>query len=361
MIRYTQGNLLESGAEALVNTVNEVGVMGKGIALMFRDAFPDNMSAYAAACRKNEVRVGKMFVTENHELTGPRWIVNFPTKKHWRHGTRLEWVQAGLQDLVRVIQEKNIRSIALPPLGCGNGGLKWSIVRPEIEAALSLLEDVDVLVFAPTEHYQNKPKDSGVEVLTVARALILELIRRYSVMGVAPSNLEVQKLAWFLKRSIEAVGLRPIKNLTFKPDRYGPFAENLRHQLNALDGSYLHSDKRLSDARPLDPIYFDDSKADVVREFLSGDEALPYIPALDRASEMIDGFESPLGMELLSTVDWLLMNGCEATVGALRSGLAKWPGGQNAGERKLRVFDERLLSLAIDRLVAFGGATHPAR
>jgi O-acetyl-ADP-ribose deacetylase (regulator of RNase III) len=355
MIRYTQGNLLESGAEALVNTVNEVGVMGKGIALMFRDAFPDNMSAYAAACRKKEVRVGTMFVTENHELTGPRWIINFPTKKHWRHGTRLEWVQAGLVDLVKVIRERNIRSIAIPPLGCGNGGLKWVDVRPEIEAALSLLDNVEVLVFAPTEHYQNKPKETGVEVLTVARALILELIRRYSVMGVAPSNLEVQKLAWFLKRSIDSVGLPPIRNLTFKPDRYGPFAENLRHQLNDLDGSYLHSDKRLSDAKPLDPIYFDDSKADVVREFLSSDEALPYIPALDRASEIIDGFESPLGMELLSTVDWLLMNGCETNIVAVRSELDKWPGGHEAGQRKLRIFDGRLLGLALERLGAFVG------
>lgn len=355
MISYTQGNLLESGAEALVNTVNEVGVMGRGIALMFREAFPDNMKAYAAACRRKEVRVGTMFVAENHDLTGPRWIINFPTKKHWRHGTRLEWVQSGLQDLARVIQEKNIRSIALPPLGCGNGGLNWVDVRPEIEAALSSLPDVEVTVYAPTEQYQNRPKESGVEVLTVARALILELIRRYSVMGVAPSNLEVQKLAWFLKRSIDAVGLPPIRNLSFKPDRYGPFAENLRHQLNDMDGSYLHSDKRLSDAKPLDPVYFDDSKADVIREFLSGDEALPYIPALDRASDIIDGFESPLGMELLSTVDWLLMNGCEPTTAAIRSELGKWPGGHEAGLRKLRIFDERLIGLALKQLGAFAG------
>lgn len=126
MIRYTQGNLLDVSAEALVNTVNEVGVMGKGIALMFREAFPENMSAYEQACKRNEVQVGRMFVTENRALTGPKWIINFPTKKHWRHPSRMEWIREGLKDLVRVLQEKQIRSVALPPLGCGNGGLEWS-------------------------------------------------------------------------------------------------------------------------------------------------------------------------------------------------------------------------------------------
>lgn len=150
MIHFTQGNLLEAPAEALINTVNEVGVMGKGLALMFREAFPENMRAYAAACQAGEVRVGRMFVTRNNTLVGPRWIINFPTKKHWRNPSKLEWVQEGLTDLVRVIRENQIRSIAVPPLGCGNGGLDWSRVRIEIEAALSKLDDVEVIVFEPT-------------------------------------------------------------------------------------------------------------------------------------------------------------------------------------------------------------------
>ena len=150
MIRYTHGNLLEAPTEALINTVNEVGVMGKGIALMFREAFPENMRAYAAACQAGEVRVGRMFVTLNHDLIGPRWIINFPTKKHWRNPSKLEWVHEGLKDLVRVIREHRIRSVAIPPLGCGNGGLDWSQVRDEIEAALSEFDDVDILIFEPS-------------------------------------------------------------------------------------------------------------------------------------------------------------------------------------------------------------------
>lgn len=150
MIRYTQGNLLEAETEALVNTVNEVGIMGKGIALMFREAFPENMRAYAAVCRAGEVRVGRMFVTQDCHTFGARWIINFPTKKHWRNPSKLEWVRDGLKDLVRVIRENGIRSVAVPPLGCGNGGLEWSQVRREIEAALSELDGVDVVVFEPT-------------------------------------------------------------------------------------------------------------------------------------------------------------------------------------------------------------------
>src|ERR1700674_5343955 len=137
MIRYTQGNLLEAPTEALVNTVNEVGVMGKGVALMFSEAFPDNARAYVEACKDGKVHVGRMFVTENRELTEQRWIINFPTKKHWRGPSRLEWIHDGLKDLVRVIKAKKIRSIALPPLGCGNGRLDWTMVRHEIEASLA--------------------------------------------------------------------------------------------------------------------------------------------------------------------------------------------------------------------------------
>ena len=213
MIRYTQGNLLEAPAEALINTVNTVGVMGKGIALMFREAFPDNTSAYEAACKTGQLRVGRMFVSQTHDLLGHKWIINFPTKQHWRHPSKLEWVRDGLKDLVRVIRENHIQSVAVPPLGCGNGGLEWSQVRGEIESALSELQDVEILIYEPTNSYQNAPKRSGVKELTPARALIAELVRRYAVLGIECTNLEVQKLVWFLHRVISQLGLPDPLNL----------------------------------------------------------------------------------------------------------------------------------------------------
>lgn len=228
MITYTQGNLLEAGAEALVNTVNTVGVMGKGIALMFKERFARNFQLYAAACKAKEVKTGHMFVTETGELTGPKWIVNFPTKQHWRSPSKLEWIVDGLHDLRRFLIEKQVKSVAIPPLGAGNGGLDWALVREQIEQVLSGLPDVEILVFEPTVRYQNIAKRSGVEKLTPARALIAELVRRYWVLGMECSLLEIQKLAWFLERTIERSlpSDNPLK-LQFKAHIYGPFTPKL--------------------------------------------------------------------------------------------------------------------------------------
>ncbi len=157
MIRLTQGNLLEAPAEALVNTVNTIGVMGKGIALMFKERFDENFRLYAAACKAKQVQTGKMFVTQVNELYGPRWIVNFPTKQHWRAPSRMEWVVDGLQDLRRFLIEQQVKSIAIPPLGAGNGGLQWADVRKQIELALGDL-DTEILLFEPTQQYQNSAK-----------------------------------------------------------------------------------------------------------------------------------------------------------------------------------------------------------
>jgi O-acetyl-ADP-ribose deacetylase (regulator of RNase III) len=357
MIRYTTGNLLEAKAEALVNTVNTVGIMGKGIALMFREAFDANYRAYAAACKRGEVQVGRMFVTERSAVLGPRWIINFPTKQDWRSKTKLQWVVDGLVDLRRVIVEKSIRSIAVPPLGCGNGGLDWADVQPAIEQALGDLEGVDVQVFEPTRTYQNVAKRRGVEKLTPARALIAELVRRYWVLGIECSILEVQKLAWLLQRRVGMLGLEDPLHLHFKPHKYGPYAPELQHMLNDLDGSYLHCERRLMDAGPFDVIWFDENRRARVDAYLRSAEAKPYQQALEDTGDLIDGFQSPLGMELLATVDWLLSErGVETNVAAVRTALASWPGGSTAGQRKLDLFDERMIGLALNRLAVHADA-----
>lgn len=352
MITFTQGNLLDTRAEALVNTVNTVGVMGKGIALMFKERFADNYQRYAAACKAKEVHTGRMFVTEVRELDGPRWIVNFPTKQHWRAPSRLEWITAGLQDLRRFISEHGVKSIAIPPLGAGNGGLDWADVKPLIEAALGDLDGVEIMVFEPTEKYQNVAKRTGIEKLTPARALIAELVRRYWVLGMECSLLEIQKLAWFLERAIER--LTPDANpldLRFEANKYGPYADRLRHLLNGLDGSYLRCDKRIGDADPFDVIWFDEGRRDYLATYLKGAEVKPYTEALETTATLIDGFESPFGMELLATVDWLLdREHCEASIAGIRAGLGRWPAGPEAAARKNRLFDDRAIGFALERL-----------
>ena len=353
MIKYTQGNLLDAPVEALVNTVNTFGVMGKGIALMFKERFAKNMDEYAKACKVKQVVTGKMFVTETGELMGPRWIINFPTKQHWRGKTQMQWIDEGLQDLRQFIIEKNVQSIAIPPLGAGNGGLNWADVKPRIESVLSDLTDVDILIYEPTSQYQNVAKKAGVKTLTPARALIAELVRRYWVLGMECSLLEIQKLAWFLQRAIERRQLKDELKLNFQANYYGPYANNLDHLLNALDGSYLKSDKRIPDCDPLDVIWFNDAEKQRVQTYLHT-EAKDYEPALEEAAALIDGFESPFGMELLSTVDWLIAReGCEANLDAIKTGIANWPAGQKWAERKQKLFDDDKLKQALDKLSQF--------
>jgi len=348
MITFTQGNLLEADTEALVNTVNTVGVMGKGIALMFKERFTDNHRRYIAACKAGQVCVGKMFVTDVNEMDAPRWIVNFPTKQHWRNPSKMEWITEGLQDLRLFLLEKRVKSIAIPPLGAGNGRLNWFKVRKQMEQVLAGL-DTQIIIYEPTQKYQNVSKRTGIEELTPARALIAELVRRYWVLGMECSLLEIQKLAWFLERNIERAGL-PSLDLRFKPYKYGPYADRLRHLLTGLDGNYLHCARRLADAKPLDVIWFNDERKSFVQSWLHS-EAKDYIPVLETTTRLIDGFESPYGLELLASVDWLLSrHKVSPQISALREGLRRWPGGAGTAGRKDRLFDDRALGIALQQL-----------
>jgi hypothetical protein len=296
-----------------------------------------------------------MFVTSNDELDGPRWIINFPTKKHWRQPTKLEWVEMGLDALKNVIIDKAIHSIAIPPLGCGNGGLDWNVVRPLIEAALSDLDDVDIIVYEPTNQYQNVTKKTGLEQLTPARALIAEAVRRYWVLGIECTLLETQKLAWFLERTLNRMNLPNPLDLRFVANRYGPYANRLIHLLNGLDGSYLHSERRLADARPFDTIWFEEAKRSRIELYLKSDAARQYLPALESMDQLIDGFQSPLGMEALATVDWLIYReGVSATLDGIRGGIRNWPAGPTHARRKEKLFNDRLLQLALERLRVVG-------
>ena len=350
MITYTTGNLLEARVEALVNTVNTVGVMGKGIALMFKERFPENFREYKADCAAGVVQVGKMHVTMPMELSGPKWIVNFPTKQHWRKPTELEWVRAGLVDLRSFLETEQVKSIALPPLGCGNGGLDWKIVKTEIVSALSNLPNTEVLVYEPTPTYQNVAKKSGVEKLTLARALTYELVRRYWVLGIDCTILEVQKLVYFLDKRLKQQGNAQLFNLKFEADLYGPHARNLYHLLNSLDGSYLSAVKRIPDCTPTDTIGVRYDQQEKVQMFLQ-DECQECLAALDATDEFIDGFQSPLGLEALATIDWLIAeDGVTPSLPMIRDGLENWKGGGSSGARKQALFDDRLINLCIKRL-----------
>ncbi len=351
MIKFTQGNLLEADVEAVVNTVNTVGVMGKGIALMFKERFPRNFDAYARACDEGKVRIGEMYVTANEEFFGPRWIINFPTKTHWRAQTKIEWVRHGLEHLVQTIVEKNIQSIAIPPLGCGNGGLHWSVVGPLIASALKDVESVNAIIYEPTPRYQDVSKHAGVENLTPARALVAEMVRRYCLLGIDCSILEVQKLGWFIERGVRRFNVTDPLNFKFQANKFGPYSHKLTKLLDSIDGSYLRCEKRLADADTFDLIWFNEAKHDQVQSYLNSGEGREFSHVLEWAASTIDGFESPLGMELIATIDWMLQNDkIEPTINGVMEGLKRWPGGEKAGQRKLKIFDHRLVAIALKKL-----------
>jgi O-acetyl-ADP-ribose deacetylase (regulator of RNase III) len=340
------GNLLTADTEALVNTVNTVGVMGKGIALQFKRAFPANYSAYRAACGRGEVQLGAMFVFDTGRLGVRRYVINFPTKGHWRSRSRIEDIRSGLNDLVRVVRERRIRSIAVPALGCGNGGLAWPDVRSLIVEAFAGLPDVDVIVFPPAgaPDPQDMPVATDRPRMTSGRAVLLATMEKYLSRAMAidlrdgVSELEIQKLAYFL----QTLG-QPLR-LSFVRHFYGPYAEQLHHVLQEMEGHYLvgYGD-RSSHVQDLQPIrLIDDAGAAAVAWLRSHDpQAIERIEVLLR---LIDGFETPYSMELLATVHFAASQERGSGVAELVDTVRAWSG------RKARLFTSDHVQVAYERL-----------
>jgi O-acetyl-ADP-ribose deacetylase (regulator of RNase III) len=342
MVEIAHGNLLRADAEALVNTVNCVGYMGRGIALQFRKAFPENFAEYQKACRVGLVQPGKMFVFETGSMLTPRHIINFPTKRHWRGKSRYEDIEAGLKALVSEVKKRGIRSIALPPLGCGLGGLDWGRVRPIIENAFADMPDVRVLLFEPAGAPEAKTMPVGTTrpKMTVARASFIRLMDQYAELAYRLTLLEIQKLAYFLQEAGEPLRLK------YEAGIYGPYAANLNKVLEILEGHFIRG-------------YGDNQQPDVEIELLPGasDAATEYLqnhPELQdrlvRVSRLIAGFETPYGMELLSSVHWLATHGDSPAKDATSASrlLAEW------NERKRNMFKAPHVHVAWQRLAEEG-------
>ena len=347
MIEFRSGDILKDESEALVNTVNCVGIMGRGIALQFKDAYPDNFKFYEAACKRTEVQPGRMLVFDTGRLSPPRYIINFPTKRHWRGKSRIEDIQSGLKALVEEVRARDIRSIAIPPLGSGLGGLDWEMVRPYIEDAAKELADVRVVVYEPKgapatgvmAHIRAVPK------MTAGRAALVELVQRYLAGLLDPyvTLLEVHKLMYFMQEAGEPLQLR------FTQAPYGPYAENLRHVLHAIEGHLISGyadggdapDKQLS----LVPGAVKDATA-----FLS--EHADSRARFDKVAALVDGFESPFGLELLSTVHWVMKHESVTTLHDAIDRTYAW------NDRK-RQFTPRQISIAVDVLSTQGWTMRP--
>lgn len=345
MVEYKKGNILDDDAEALVNTVNCVGVMGKGIALQFKQAFPDNYRVYREACRRNEVQPGKMFIYDAGDLFSRKFIINFPTKRHWRGKSRLEDIELGLRELGRVVKQLEIKSIAIPPLGCGNGGLDWKVVRPKIEAVFAQLPDVKVHLYEPEERPVAETKELGTEPpkMTKARAILLSLMKTYAIPGYKLSLLEIQKLAYFIQEIGEPLRLKFVKG------QYGPYAHNLNFVLQRMEGHYTQG-------------YGDGSRGAQIglipEAYQLADKYLEEEPEsrnrLEDLEKIIFGFETPYGLELLSTVHWIAKSnqGKDTDLETIFSGIQEW------NDRKRRLFKYDHVQKAWEHLKNFEQLFH---
>ncbi|MGE3709896.1 MAG: macro domain-containing protein [Hyphomicrobiaceae bacterium] len=339
MIEFKTGDILSADAEALVNTVNCVGIMGRGIALQFKNAFPANFKAYEAACEREEVQPGKMFVFETGTFTNPKYIINFPTKRHWRGKSRIEDIESGLTALVEEIRVRGIRSVAIPPLGSGLGGLNWADVRSRIVEALRGLNDLQVIVFEPNSA-PVETKSREVPTMTAGRAALVVLMHRYlgGLMDPFVTLLEVHKLMYFMQEAGEPLRLQYTKA------PYGPYAENLRHVLRAVEGHLVSGyadggdapDKQLE----LVPGAVKDAEAFLTETGVTRER-------FDRVGKLVEGFETPFGLELLSSVHWVASRENVRSAEDAVSKVYAW------NERKKR-FSPRQIGIAFDTLRAKG-------
>lgn len=300
MIAEAHGNLLSADVDALVNTVNTVGVMGKGVALQFRRAYPEMFKDYASAVKAGEVQIGHMHVWPTGQMSGPRYVVNFPTKKHWRGASTMEYIVSGLTDLARVVEELKITSIAVPPLGCGNGGLDWHQVEPVIRRAFAGFGNVDVLLYPPgeTPRAADMPTREDKPGMTAGRAALIALMTGYASRSLEwPSLIESQKLMYFLQEAGEPLGLTYIKH------HYGPYADNLRHVLRVLEGHYISGfGDGSAPVRSAEPLTVLPGAEEAAAPVLANHPETRQ--RIARVLELADGFETAYGLELLASVHW---------------------------------------------------------
>jgi O-acetyl-ADP-ribose deacetylase (regulator of RNase III) len=331
MIELTTGDILQADAEALVNTVNCDGFMGRGIAAQFKRAFPANFQAYEQASKRGDVQPGRMLISRTQAERNPRWIVNFPTKRHWRNRSRLEDIEAGLAALVADVDHLGIRSIAIPPPGCGLGGLDWADVRPCIERAFAARPEVRVLLFEPAgaPAAEHMAKSTKRPAMTSGRAVLVGLLDRYlrGLMDPFVSLLEIHKLMYLSQEAGEPLRLRYVKG------PYGPYAENLRHVLREIEGHFIsgYADGGDDPAKQLQllPGALDEASRIIATQ--------PNTSArFERVVELVDGFETPFGMELLATVHWVARYEGARSVDEAVAAVHRW------NERKLQFSKEQV-------------------
>lgn len=345
MIRYTTGDIFDAQTDAIINTVNTVGVMGKGIALQFKQRFPANFAVYKQACEEGSFQIGDLLITEGDSLFF-KYIVNFPTKKHWRQPSQYEYIERGLKSLVKQIPELDIRSIAIPALGAGNGKLDWVKVKAMIEHHLSALTEIDVVIYEPQGRFEARDISGKKPVsLTPVRAMLLKAFADYDQVDASLNLLVAQKLAYFLQR----LG-QPLR-LTYQKGWYGPYAPVLNKVLQAINGTYLQYDAHKD--QPDTRILLIAEKEPEINQHLNllNQEQQLYA---ERLAHFVARFETPFSLELLATVDWILQEQPDLTPEQIHQEIGQWT------RRKAELIQVRHVQVAHAHLKGYAEILYPA-
>jgi len=336
-IEFKNGDMFDEPTEAIVNTVNCVGIMGKGVALEFKRRWPENFKKYKRLCADKKLSPGEMFIFDNNNFLSSenhRFLINFPTKRHWRSRSKIEYVKDGLVDLVEQVRRLGIKSVALPPLGCGNGGLEWSDVRPLIEDAASKLPEVHFVIFGPAQQAKHVEQAGIPSDLTTGRAsMMVAFAELEKYFGGHLTRLTAQKIAYFLQVLGIDFGLK------FSKNQYGPYSETLHLAFKAMEAKHY-----------IEGYTSDDRKVVVTHgTYAAADEHLKskgsdISDTIRKLSLLIEGYESPYGMELLSSVHFLSVSEGITTQPEMSLALEAW------NDHKRDSFPEPAVTAALERL-----------
>lgn len=344
MIYFTKGNMMTSTAEALVNTVNTVGVMGKGIALQFKEEFPANFATYKTACSTGILVPGKLLITREINSQGiEKIIVNFPTKLHWRNPSKYEYIRDGLAELAKALHEYNIKSIAIPPLGCGNGGLNWDIVKKMIVEALENAE-AEIYIFEPNTDIKLalQTKSAGKDIkLTPSRGLITYAMYYYDSLGEDCSLFVANKLAYFLQRQ----GSQAFAKIKFQAHHYGPYSHQIDHLVYDLNGSYIKGFEQMN-ATAFEPLTMQHERRDEISKYVRTLDQQEQ-NSLKATIDLISGFESTLALEVLASVDFIRQQNPSISLADTITAIHNW------SERKTKLFKDEYIQIAYDHLDTF--------
>ena len=335
MLKFTTGNIIKCETEAIVNSVNTQGIMGKGIALAFKNAYPDNFKIYEKACKEGTIDIGKLLITETGELF-PKYIINFPTKKHWRNPSKYEYIEKGLKDLKKLIREYKIQSISIPPLGAGNGRLKWQIIKEMIIDSLKeFSNNLEILIFEPGYNDQNIPEEKQIE-LTPARALFVYLLKNYQILGYQINLLVAQKIAYFMQRFGENL------RLNYEKGTYGPYSNNLNHLLKLINNAYIRYNQ--NDNSPMTNVEIISEKYPQVFEYYHSNISEEQKERATKLLKFIEDFESPYGLELLATIDFISTETGKKDISEIENEISHWT------TRKREIMKPKHIQLAYERL-----------